>query len=127
MFNMSHEMNKRGETLRPVEEKALDLYKKLLKVMELESTEIVKKNFDRSGHFWSQKLNILKELDELKTDEKWMGNPATHEELGKLIKKVIDMNEANAHAVRNIKSKINEELSSLHKSRSAYKAYNSKK
>jgi hypothetical protein len=120
-------MSKRDNTFKPVEEKAVILYKKLLEIVQLESSEIEKQNLDRVEHYWAQKLNILKELDELKTDDKWMGNPATHAELGKLIKKIMNINDANADAVTKLKNGINVEISDLHKNKSAYKAYNSQK
>jgi hypothetical protein len=120
-------MSKRDNTFKPVEEKAVILYKKLLEIVQLESSEIEKQNLDRVEHYWAQKLNILKELDELKTDDQWMGNQATHAELGKLIKKIMNINDANADAVTKLKNGINVEISDLHKNKSAYKAYNSQK
>jgi len=118
------------DTLNLVEDKALFLYKKLLNIMKQENSEVAENRLDSLEHYMSQKIEILKEVEELKTDEQWIKNTRTHKELSGVIKKIIDLNEANALAVRNIKSDINEELSSLHKSRSAYKAYkgyNSKK
>ncbi|KPK36749.1 MAG: hypothetical protein AMK70_01115 [Nitrospira bacterium SG8_35_1] len=116
-----------GDTVNSVEDKALFLYKKLLNLMEQENSEVGENRLERIEHYMTQKIEILKEVEELKTDKQWIKNSKTHKELSGIIKKIIHLNEANAHAVRNIKSQINEELSSLHKSRSAYKAYNSKK
>jgi len=116
-----------GYTLDSVEDKLLVLYKKLLDVMEQENREVAENRLERIEHYMSQKIGILKEVEELKTDKQWINNSKIHKELSGIIKKIIDLNEANAHAVRNIKTEIKEELSILHKSRSAYKAYNSKK
>jgi hypothetical protein len=127
MINMLNDKLQTGGTLSSVEDKAFFLYKKLLDVMEQENSEIGENRLDRIEHYMSQKIEILKEVEGLTTDEQWIKNTKKHKELSGIIKKIIDLNEVNAHAVRNIKSEINEELSGLHKSRSACNAYNSKK
>jgi ribosomal protein L7/L12 len=114
-------------TVNSVEDRALLLYKKLLDIMKRENSETGEIRLDHIEHYMSQKIEILKEVEELTTDGQWIKNAKTHKELSGIIKQIIDLNDANAHTVRKIKSEINEELSSLQKSRSAFKAYYSQK
>jgi hypothetical protein len=127
MVSMRNDKLREEGTLNSVEDKALFLYRKLLDIMEQESSEIGEKKLGLIEHYMSQKIEILKEVEELTTDEQWIKNAKKHKELSEIIKKIIDLNDANAHTVRKIKSEIKEELTNLHKSRSAYKAYNSQK
>lgn len=127
MSSMRKDKLKEGDAFSSVEDRAIYLYKKLLYVMEKENNEIGEKRLDRIEHYMSQKIEVLKEVEELTADEHWIKNTKKHKELSEIIKRIINLNEANAHAVSNIKSEMNKEISSLHKSRSAYKAYNSKK
>jgi hypothetical protein len=127
MINMRNDKLRAEGSLDSVEDNALFLYKKLLDIMERENSEIGKNRLGLIEHYMSQKIEVLKEVEELTADKKWIRNAKTHEELSEIIKKILDLNDANAHTVRKIKSEIKEELTNLHKSRSAYKAYNSQK
>jgi hypothetical protein len=127
MINMRDDKLQTEGPLNSVEDKALFLYKKLLDIMERENSEIGKNRLGLIEHYMSQKIEVLREVEELTADKKWIRNAKTHEELSEIIKKIIDLNDANAHTVRKIKSEIKEELTNLHRSRSAFKAYNSQK
>lgn len=110
-----------------IEKKALVLYRKLLDIMEREHDEIAEKKLDNAEHYMYQKVEILNEIETLKENKQWLLNGHAHNELTEIIKKIIAMNEANANAVRSIKSDIHTEISALYKSKSAHKAYNVRK
>lgn len=107
-----------------VEDRALVLYEKLLEIMLQEKEEIEEKNIDRIDHYMSRKVEILREVDELKASDQWLKSERLHALLSETIERVIELNEANANAVRSIKRNMQNEIAVLHKSRVAHKAYN---
>jgi len=118
---------KRRATVNSVEEKALILYRQLLVIMEKENREITERGLEGIEHFISQKVEILREVESLRMDLQGIQDETMQKEFSGIIKRMIDLNESSAHAIRKAKNDIHNELSTIHKGRSAFMAYSSRK
>lgn len=105
--------------------KAADICKKLLDVLEEEKKEIAANNLDRIEHYCSIKMELIQELDEInKGSSSGTGAADKRAEIEPILKNIIELNETNAEAVRNMKKDVLNEISTGHKKSKALKAYN---
>jgi hypothetical protein len=114
----------RGGSLKTNDNKTIILYRKLLDVMEQEKNFIAERNLEGVEHCFSLKAGMLKQLDELKEGGPSDLSVAESEELKTLIEKLLLINKANAESVRAMKDVMSNDISSLHKSKAASRAYN---
>ena len=104
--------------------KAADVCKKLLDILEQEKKEIAANNLDRIEHYCSIKMELIQEFDEINKGSSDTGVADKRAEIEPLLKNIIELNETNAEAVRNMKKDVLSEISTGHKKSKALKAYN---
>ncbi len=107
------------------ENKIILLYERLLDISGKEIKEIEACNLDKMEYYWALKENLVKELEELNKDKRYIPSPGQRAEIESLIKKIIDINKSNAGAVRDMKNEVISDVSSLRRSKTAFKAYRS--
>ena len=115
--------------------KIILLYNKLLETFEIEKLEIAEQNLNGIEHCFSLKKDLLSELDALiNSDSSRQGSSGSilteiptgseqRDEIASLIKKIAVINEANAEAVLKLKNRVSDEMSSLHRGKTAFNAY----
>ena len=110
--------------MKTEDSKAIKVCNELLDLLEKEKIEIAGKNLDSIEHYCSLKMDLIKQLDEI--NKKIAGNPspARDAKVEPLLKKIIELNEANAEAVRDMKKSVGTDITSGHKKKKAFKAYN---
>ncbi len=102
------------------------LYERLLDAAVHEKNEIAQRNLDRIEHYCSLKENLIKELEELNNNGKTLiSSHRERAEIESLIKKIIDLNKSNAGAVGDMKDEVISDISTLRRSKTAFKAYRS--
>ena len=105
--------------------KAVEVCRKLLDLLEKEQLDIEKSDLDGIERNCLLKMELLKELDEINKAEPASPNKNRKAAIEPLLKKIVDLNEVNTEAVRNLKKDVLNEITSGHKKRGAFKAYNS--
>lgn len=104
--------------------KAVDVCQKLLEILEKEKKEISAKNLDSIEHYCSLKMGLIKELDDINKEVARTDSAEKAAKVEPLLKKIIELNESNAEAVRNMKKDVLNEITTGHKQSKAFKAYN---
>lgn len=104
--------------------RAVEVCRKLLELLENEQQEIAKSNLDGIELNCSLKMELIKEMDEINR----AGSPDKKRkaEIEPLLKKIVELNEMNTEAVRNMKKDVLDKIAVSHKKRNAFKAYNPK-
>lgn len=110
--------------MKKEDSKAVEVCRKLLEILEKEQSEIAGKNLDSIEHYCSLKMDLIKELDEINKEIARNSSPVRDEKVEPLLKKIIELNEANAEAVRDMKKSVVSDITSGHKKKKAFKAYN---
>ncbi len=110
--------------MKTEDSKAVEVCKKLLDLLEEEKSEIKEKNLDRIEHYCSLKMELIKELDEVNKETSQKSGSGREAKVEPLLKKIIELNEANAEAVRDMKKSVVSDITSGHKKKKAFKAYN---
>lgn len=103
---------------------AVEVCNKLLELLEKEKSEIEGKNLDSIEHYCSLKMDLIKQLDEINKEIAGKPSPSRDAKVEPLLKKIIELNEANAEAVRDMKKSVVSDITSGHKKKKAFKAYN---
>ncbi len=103
--------------------KMISLYKRLLDITEKEQNEIEKCNIDNMESCWSLKDDIIKELEKLNSGKSWNSCREKSDEVGSLIRKIIVVNKTNTDKVREMKDELLKNISTLHNSTKAVRAY----
>ncbi len=104
------------------ESKAVAVCRKLLDLLENEQQDIAKSDLDGIERNCSLKMDLIKELDDINS-----ANPPekkSKEAIEPLLKKIVELNETNTEAVRKLKKDVLGEITTSHKKRNAFKAYN---
>jgi hypothetical protein len=110
--------------MKTEDSKAVEVCKKMLDLLENEKSEIKEKNLDSIEHYCSLKMDLIKELDEINKEAARQTIPGREAKVEPLLKKIMELNEANAEAVRDMKKNVVSDISSSHKKKSVFKAYN---
>ena len=98
------------------------LLKKLLNIVIMESLDIEDGHLSKLGEYSSVKKMIIGEVDKsdcCETSEQQSEN----DEIKDLVKEIQEINEKNAKALVNLREKVKDELSAIHKSKQTHKAY----
>ena len=110
--------------MKKEDDRAVEVCGKLLEILEKEKTEIAGNNLDSIEHYCSLKMELIKELDEINKEISSNSSTVRDTKVEPLLKKIIDLNEANAEAVRDMKKNVVCDITSGHKKKKAFKAYN---
>jgi len=110
--------------MNTVHEKSVKVCGKLLDILEKEKQEIAANNLDSVEHYCSIKMGLIQELDEINKEIARTACTDISAKIEPLLKKIIELNETNAEAVRNMKKDVLSEISTGHKKSKAFKAYN---
>ena len=103
--------------------KIISLYKRLLDITEKEQNEIANFNIDNIENCWSLKEYIIRELEKMNHGKPWNAGSHMDDEIVTIIKKIIAVNKINADKVREMKDELLKNISTLHNSTKAVRAY----
>ncbi len=102
--------------------KAVEVCRKLLELLEKEQQDIKNSNLDGIEQNCTLKMELIQELDRLNSAA--TPDKKRKEAIEPLLKKIVELNEVNTEAVKNLKKDVLGEITSGHKKRGAFKAYN---
>ncbi len=102
--------------------KAVVVCRKLLDLLEKEKQDIAKSDLDCIEQNCSLKMDLIKELDDINSAAS--PDKKSKEAIEPLLKKIVELNESNTEAVRKLKKDVLGEITTSHKKRNAFKAYN---
>ena len=103
--------------------KIISLYKRLLDITEKEQNEIANFNIDNMESCWSLKEDTIRELEKMNDGKPWNAGSHMDDEIITIIKKIIAVNKINADKVREMKDELLKNVSTLHNSTKAVRAY----
>ncbi len=110
--------------MKPNINEALSCCGKILDILKKEQKEIDEEHLDNVEHYCSLKMELIKDLDRINSELARESPSERSAEVEHLLKKIIDLNDTNAEAVKNMKRSIIGEVSDSHKQKKAVKAYN---
>ena len=103
--------------------KLIALYKKMLDIVGKEQEEIAENNIDKIERCCSLKIDIIREIGEINNGESLASCSEKNDELESLIKQIIVINKANAEALSKKRNEIMNELSTVQRRKTAFRAY----
>ena len=110
--------------LKNSSDRMLLLYRKLLKLTVDEQAAINDNDLEKIEKYCSSKESIVIEMETLKKAGMPDMSPGDAAEIRVLIKKILDINNANKESVHGMKDKLMEDIQGFKKRKTAIKAYN---
>ncbi len=100
------------------------LLRRILEISEKEQKEIDENNLDKLDHYCSLKNDLMCKLKELDKSESWISSPDKSSEIESILKKIDEINNANAEAVREKRDKVMGQICDQQTTKTAINAYN---
>ena len=101
----------------------ISLYKRMLDITRKEQLEIAQYQIGGIELCWAEKEKLIEEIEKQNNGESWVSCREQSDEILSVIKKIAALNQINADTLRIMKDSLLKDVSSLHNSQKAVKAY----